>query len=119
MAAVTPRPTNGLTGALATIGGYFAASGGGDSFPAVEQGQYLIHVVNGNASPTVLTVDDPNAVTPEGATAWNPDAALTVANGTSKIYNLKDATRFRDASGNVNLAWSISATVTFMVFRVN
>lgn len=119
MAAVAVRPLNGLTGALATVGGYYAASGGGDSFPAVEAGQYLIHVVDANASSAVLTVDDPNSVTPEGATAWNPDAVLTTLTATSRLFNLKDATRFRDANGNVNLSWSVTATVTFMVYRVN
>lgn len=119
MAAVAVRPLNGLTGALATAAGYYSASGGGDSFPATESGQYLIHVINGNAASALLTVDDPNSVTPDAATAWNPDAVLTTLTATSRIFNLKDASRFRDASGNVNLQWSVTATVTFMVYRVN
>lgn len=119
MADITVRPTNGLTGALATVGGYAAASGGGDRFQAVEGGSYLIHVVNGDATPKTLTIDDPTAVTPVGATAFNPDAALVVTNGTSRIFNLDNASRFRDANGWVNLSWSATTSVTFMVYRVN
>lgn len=119
MAAVAVRTTGGLAGALASAAGYYAASAGGDSFPAIEQGTYLVHVINANAGATVLTVDDPNTVAPDSATAFNPDVALSVAAGTAKIFNLGNVGRYRDVNGNVNIVWSVSATVTFMVYRIN
>lgn len=119
MADITVRPLNGLVGALATVGGYATASGGGDRFSVAESGLYILHVVNGHTSPQSVIIDDANSVTPDAATTFNPDATLAVVNATSRIFNLGYAPRFKDANGWVNLTYSGVTALTLMVYRVN
>jgi hypothetical protein len=118
MATLTPLvPTLAGVQEVAPV----AAAGGGDVFPAVPGGEYLLRVVNGGGSPITVTLNDPNTQSPVGATAFNPDVAVPVTNGTTKSIKLgeRDVTRLRNpTTGNIEIAYSGVTTVTVQVQRV-
>jgi len=98
-----------------------AAAGGGDVFPAVPGGEYLLRVINGGGSPITVTLDDPTSQTPPAATAFNPDVAIPVTNGTTKAILIGDReiTRLRNpTTGNIAIAYSGVTTVTVQVHRL-
>lgn len=113
--AVLTKQKMSVTPGLAPT--YTAAAGGGDSFvnDQADGSRTFIHIKNGGGAPITLTVDDPNSKTPDGATAWNPDLAVTVANATERMVGPIGA-RFIDGNGNTNLAYSGVTTVTIGVF---
>lgn len=75
-----------------------------DTIPVSTTGLYIIVVRNTTASILTVTVDDPTSQAPEGSAGFNPDVAVTVPITTGeKLIRLR-ASRFRDASGNINLA---------------
>lgn len=119
MADLAVSQTAGLTGAVATVSGYAAAAPGGDRFSVTDSGIYLLHVINGHSASQSVIIDDPNSVTPEGATAWNPDVTLPVLNAVGRIFNLGYAARFKDANGWVNLTYSGTTLLTLRPYRIN
>lgn len=119
MADLTVSPTNGLTGAVATVSGYAAAAPGGDRFSVSEAGLYILHVINGHSASQSVIIDDPNTVTPEAPTAWNPDVTIPVLNAVGRIYNLGTGARFRDANGWINLTYSGTTLLTLRPYRIN
>lgn len=119
MADLAVSATTGLTGVLSTVGGYAAAAPGGDRFSALASGIYILHIVNAHSASQSTIIDDPNSLTPDGATAFNPDVTLAVLNATSKIFNLGNAARFRDANGWVNLTYSGTTLYTLRPYLIN
>lgn len=77
-----------------------------DSFPAAAGAKYVLHYKCTGGAPVVATIDDPTSVAPAGtlAGAFNPDPTLSVPATTGDKMMLIDANRFRDSSGNINLA---------------
>jgi hypothetical protein len=109
-----------LTGTVETAPA--AAAGGGDVFPAVQGASYLLRVINGGGSPITVTLDDPSTQSPPGATAFNPDVAIPVTNGTTKSIKItsSDVNRLRNpTTGNIAIAYSGVTTVTVQVQRVD
>jgi hypothetical protein len=90
------------------------AAAASDSFS--NNGKTMIRVNNGGGAPTTLTLDDPNSTTPPAATAFNPDAAVTITNGTVKVIGPFPVARFNDANGRVQLAWSVTTSVTWEAY---
>lgn len=78
-----------------------------DVFAAPSE-RYLLVVTGATSGAIVVTVDDPTSVTPVGATTWNPDMALgsVAVTPARRAFYLTGCSRFRDASGNINLTTS-------------
>ena len=81
----------------------------GDQFAAEQGAVYLIRFNNGSATPGNVVLDDPSAVTPVGATAFNPDVTVSIPAGEVREMRV-DASRFRNAAGNI--VWTYSANIT-------
>lgn len=107
--------TASMTAAAPTV---FTADATGDKF-AIGSGPVFMRISNANGSSQTCTVDDPNSVTPEGATAWNPDVVITIPNATTRVVKISDGRRFGNAadSGLVSLAWSAATGMTFELYQ--
>lgn len=81
----------------------------GDQFAAEFGAKYLLRFNNGSATPGNIVIDDPTAVTPLGATAFNPDVTVAIPAGEVREI-LVDAARFRNSSGFI--VWTYSANIT-------
>jgi len=90
------------------------AAAASDSFD--NNGRVMIRVNNAGGASTVLTVDDPGTNQPVAATAFNPDAAITIVNGTTKVIGPFPTARFNDGNGRVQLSWSVTASVTWEAY---
>lgn len=86
-----------------------AITAAGDQFAAEWGAKYLIRFNNASASPGNVVLDDPTAVTPVGATTFNPDVTIAIPAGEVREV-LVDAARFRNSSGNI--VWTYSANIT-------
>lgn len=88
---------------------------GPDTIPVQFGAKYQLRFINTGAS-VVVTIDDPVSQNPGNATAFNPDVPITVGPTTGVRVVTVDANRFRDpATGNVQLSYSISPTMTVEV----
>jgi hypothetical protein len=95
---------------------YTSVSDGILVFPAASGQRYLILWRNTGGSTSVPTIDDPTSATPVGAVAFNPDlVGFTVPITTGATAQLINASRFRDASGNVNATMTNAASLTAAV----
>jgi hypothetical protein len=85
--------------------------------PTLAGARYLIHIKNAAGSGTfTMVIDDPTSVGAAGATTpQNPDVTISVGFGTERAF-LIDATRFRDASGNINLVNATTTSVTYAIW---
>jgi hypothetical protein len=86
--------------------------------PTLAGARYLIHIKNAAGSGTfTMVVDDPTSgVGVAGATTpQNPDVTISVGFGTERAF-LIDATRFRDATGNINLVNATTTSVTYAIW---
>ena len=90
------------------------AAAASDSFS--NNGKTMIRVNNAGGAPITLTLDDPNSSTPVAATAWNPDAAIVVTNGTVKVAGPFPTARFNDANGRVQMSWSGTTSVSWEAY---
>jgi hypothetical protein len=116
MAALTPvvcaRSGGGLIGTLS------AAGAGGDTFPAGPN--TFLRVKNGNAAACVVTVTPPAGGGPMGTTvaplALTPSVDATTGD---RIYGPFPQNPFGDANGNVNVSYSVTATVTVQALIVS
>lgn len=88
---------------------YAAANAAGHSFTARNA---FIHVKNGNAAATVITLPTPGTV--EGLAV--ADRTITVAPGTEVMFVPTAAVE--DAAGAMNIDFSITASVTIAAFAV-
>lgn len=96
----------GSTGLGAT---YNAASGTGDRVPPGS----LLHVKNGNAAATDLTLVTPQVHDTDLAVA---DRVVTIpATNGERFVRVPDNTIYRAADGLVDITWTVTATVTFAV----
>lgn len=72
--------------------------------------QLWLRYSNTSGSPITVTIDDPTSATPESATQFNPDVAISVpaTTGVRVIRLDKDRVRrFRDpATGRINITYS-------------
>lgn len=98
------------------VANYTAAAGGQKVHPGE---RVILHVVNGDASPHTLTLDDPTSVSPVGASAFNPDVAIVVTNGESRFIGPIDR-RFadRDDTYRAELTWSATTGMTIAVIAL-
>lgn len=91
--------------------GLTAAGAGGDTFPAGSQ-NYL-RVKNGNAAACTVTVNPPPGGNDLGTTvapyALSPVVALTTGD---RIYGPFPVNPFADQNGNINVSYSVTATVS-------
>jgi hypothetical protein len=110
MAALTPVLCARLGGGdIAT--GLTAAGAGGDTFAAGSQ-MYL-RVKNANAAACVVTVTPPAGGNDQGTTtapyALTPSVAATTGD---RIYGPFPVNPFADQNGNINVSYSVTATVS-------
>jgi hypothetical protein len=91
---------------------YTAANAGGDSFvnDQADGSRTFLHVKNTGGSPITVTLDDPNSKTPEGATAWNPDLAVSVPATTGDRMIGPIGPRFIDGNGSTAITYSATPT---------
>jgi len=85
-----------------------------DTFPVQPASRYLVHVKNGSGASINVTLDD-QSTGPVGATSYNPDVVVAVPAAGERMI-LVDSLRFRDPNGNVNIAFSATATVTYAIY---
>lgn len=115
MAALTPIVINRASADLTA--GLVSAGAAGDTFPAGSQ--YILRIKNGNASPTIPTVTPPTGGGPSGTTVA-PLALTTVAATTGdRAFGPFFPQPFADANGNVNVSYSVQATVTVGVYQLS
>lgn len=107
--AIRATETVDTDGLLAT---YHAASAGGDKV-SCGPGQ-AIHVKNANAAPTNVTLVTPGTVDALAVA----DRVVAVANATEQFIAVPDFYR-NSADGYADITWSVTATVTFAVVRIN
>jgi len=82
------------------------------------KGAYL-KIINGNASPDVVTISDPG-VTPAGNPlnlAPGGVISKSVTNGTSQVFYIRPE-QVAPASGLVTITHSVTATVTYELYPV-
>jgi len=112
MAALTPIV---LSRAGVDISTLTAAGATGDTFPAGTN--VYLRVKNGNAAACTVTFTPPAGGAKYGQTVapWVP-AAVAATTG-DKIFGPFPADVFGDANGNVNVTYSVTATVTVQVYQ--
>jgi hypothetical protein len=102
-------PSAGLT---------YHAAAAGDSFD--NNGETLLIVKNTSGSPVTVTIDDPNTQGPTSAQQFNPDVQFSVPATTGeRVAGPFPAWRFNNASGQVALAFSATASVTWAAARAH
>lgn len=80
----------------------------------------LIRIINGGGSSINVTLDDVNSVAPEGPVeAFDADVLVAVPAGATRVFRVKDVSRFKDAS-NGRISWTYSGvtSVTVDVFEL-
>ena len=90
---------------------YAAAAAGGDK--VVPGPHTVLHVKNTGGSVVTVTIDDIKSATPAGATAFNPDVAVTVPATTGdRLIGPLSAERFTNTDGLVAITYSGVTGVT-------
>lgn len=89
-------------------------AGATDAFPAQAGSTYLLWIVNASGSSVAAVIADSTSVAPALATAFTPSVTVTVPAGTTRQLKI-NADRFRDSSGNVNIAFTPNASVTYAI----
>jgi hypothetical protein len=79
----------------------------------------FLRITNANGSTArTVTVDDPNTPNPAGATAFNPDLAITVPQTSTRVVKIADPTRFIAAgTGDISLTYSVNTDLTIEVYQ--
>jgi hypothetical protein len=80
------------------------------------RGAYLV-IINGNASPDVMSITDYSA-TDAGNNLPSNTYAATVANATSQVFFIKPQ-QVNPATGLVTVTHTVTATVTYQLFPVS
>ena len=108
-ALVATQPTR--AGVVTTAGSAVAAS---DTISAAILGKYgaYLEIINGNASPDVMTISD-DSLTPTGGAA--AAIAPTVTNATNKTFFIHPK-QANTVTGFVTITHSVTATVTYKLF---
>lgn len=86
------------------------ATAAGDTVP----GDVTLRVINGDASPTTLTIVTPGVVDGDLAVS---DRTVVVAAGTAQYVRVPRGPYRNPATGRVNLTWSNDNLITFEVIR--
>lgn len=91
-----------------------AAVAASDTIPATVLGATgaLLEIINGNASPDVMTISDASTTSTGAAAAAN---GPTVTNGTAKVFRIMPA-QADPVSGNVTITHTVTATVTYKLY---
>jgi len=117
MANPTKITVSGLT--PVTLAAGTAAAASGDVVAARVDATYCFIVANGGGSPDVLKLNDFTSASPDGATQFDPDAAMTITNGTTRAFWVRDPRRFiNPATGNIEIAHSQTTSVTVQVLEL-
>ena len=110
LTAITP-----VVGGVASTGAAVSASDTIDQSVLGARGAYL-EIVNGNASSDTVTISD-YGTTPAGNALTSNQYTVTVANGASKIIWIKSS-QVNPSTGQVTVAHSVTATVTYKLYPV-
>lgn len=110
LAAITPTNT-GTVNAGAAV----AASDTISRDVMGPKGAYL-EIINGNASPDVITITDAG-LTPAGNALSGGTIGDTVTNGTSQIYYIRQE-QVNPTTNLVTITHTITATVTYKLYPV-
>lgn len=104
------------TGFLVTPTANVADATGNYVIPGNANQKIGLRVTNGSAGSINVVLDDPNSLTPESATAFNPDATHAVAAGASRYVLLDEAriARFKNKTTN-RIDWTYSAATSVTV----
>ena len=82
-------------------------------------GRVVLIVKNTSGSAVTVTIDDPNSQAPVGSVAFNPDITVSVPATTGERWiGPFLPSRFNDVNGDVNLAFSATAGVTWAAGRL-
>lgn len=115
MAALTTIVAASAVAGTDMTAGLVSAGGSGDTF--VADPEVWFRVKNGNASPTNVTVTPPAGGGPRGTTVapivYGPVAATTG----DRMFGPFPPNPYADQSGNVNVTYSVSATVTVAPYK--
>jgi hypothetical protein len=111
-ALVAITPTNG--GILST-GAAVAASDTIDQGVMGANGAYL-EIINGNASPDVMTISDAGS-TPAGNALAGGTIVNTVTNATSEVIFIRKS-QVNPTTGLVTITHSVTTTVTYKLYPV-
>lgn len=105
LVATTPTRTG-----VVTAGAAVAAS---DTIAPALLGSFgaILEIINGNASPDVMSISDASTTVTGAAAAAN---APTVTNGTSKAFKLTPA--MADPVNGITVTHSVTATVTYKLY---
>jgi len=94
---------------------FAAAAGGGDKVTPGDS--RFVEIKNVGGSPCVVTIDDPNSVTPVGAQSFNPDLSVSVPATTGDRMIGPLGARFANqADGLVAITYSQVTSVTIGSF---
>jgi hypothetical protein len=90
---------------------FAAAAGGGDKFD--NNGNVLLHVINGDASPKTVTIISEKTV--DGQAVADPAGA--VAAGAQAVFGPFPPSIYNDGDGHVNITYSAVTSVTVAAIR--
>ena len=107
MALLTVYPIS-----FAGVAPTYAAVGVSDTF--LNTGEEVIHVKNGNAADTIVTITSAQQCNQ----GYSHDLTVTVAAGADKFIGPFPTNRFNNSSGITTFACSVTASVTASVIRV-
>ena len=106
-----------LSDVTATAPTAITADATGNTFTPPDNTEIFARFMNGSGASITVTVDDPNSVTPTGATAWDPDAAIVVGAGVDRMVKIGDPARFTaGATGKVTFTYSDVTSFTFELY---
>lgn len=109
-------------GVLAAAGTVNSANVDGNWIEVDSNDRVVLRFANTNASTRVVTFDDPTSQTPESATQFNPDVAITVAATTGVhvvLLSGERLRRFRDpATGKISWTYSAVTNLTVEAYGV-
>lgn len=114
MTTITPMAPD-ITGGADTAGVALTAA---DVIPAAAYKYVLLQIISSTGTPTVV-VDDPTTPAIPGATlAANPDMTIGPLASGQTWTRLVPCARYRDASGNINLATTSFANATAKAYGI-
>jgi hypothetical protein len=98
---------------------YTAVSGSDTFTPATADldKPHILHVKNAGGSSDTVVIDDATSLSnAPGATSYNPDVTVAVANATERFIRLAPVRRYLQSNGTVAVTNSFTTSVTAAVF---
>lgn len=114
MAVVTKTTVSGLNPATVNLITFSAS----DTFVARRDATYLFVLIKGAGSTENFTLDDPTSVAPDGATAFNPDAVMSVPVSSTRSFWVRNIGRFMNPTTGVVTMVSSGAALTGYIFEL-